>query len=55
MRKTEFEKGNRGKAAVPVIKGQTDFLAEWRESGLITDSQFATFTRTCQSTVKEAT
>ncbi|MFF1450195.1 hypothetical protein ACFVYF_18950 [Streptomyces sp. NPDC058274] len=28
-----------------VIKGQGDLLTEWRESGLITDSQLATFTR----------
>ncbi|MGW4594889.1 phosphoadenosine phosphosulfate reductase domain-containing protein [Streptomyces sp. NPDC004457] len=28
------------------IEGQADLLAEWRESGLITPSQFAAFTRT---------
>jgi hypothetical protein len=28
------------------IEGQADLLAEWRESGLITSDQFATFTRT---------
>ncbi|WP_157876545.1 hypothetical protein [Streptomyces graminilatus] len=52
MRKAELEKGNRGNSAVPVIKGQTDFLAEWRETGLITDAQLATFTRTCQPAAK---
>ncbi|MER5916507.1 phosphoadenosine phosphosulfate reductase family protein [Streptomyces sp. NPDC001982] len=28
------------------IEGQADLLADWRESGLITDAQFATFTST---------
>ncbi|MFG3176553.1 hypothetical protein ACGFZC_16015 [[Kitasatospora] papulosa] len=34
------------KKAPTVIKGQADLLAEWREVGLITPSQFDTFTRT---------
>lgn len=35
-----------GKSAGPVVvEGQADLLAEWRESGLITDSHYSTFTR----------
>jgi len=54
MRKTQFEKTHRGKSTDSVnIKGQADLLVEWRESGLITDSQFATFTRTDQNVAEE--
>jgi hypothetical protein len=54
MRKLGFKSDPRKKAVGPVIiKGQADLLAEWRESGLITDSQLATFTRTYQHSVKE--
>ncbi|MGW2710750.1 hypothetical protein HKX69_05965 [Streptomyces argyrophyllae] len=31
---------------VVITEGQGDLLTEWRQSGKITDSQFATFTRT---------
>ncbi|MFI8815697.1 MULTISPECIES: hypothetical protein [unclassified Streptomyces] len=36
------------KTPLPSVKGQADLLTEWREIGLITSSQYATFTRTSQ-------
>ncbi|MFJ7329001.1 hypothetical protein ACIQVN_22515 [Streptomyces cyaneofuscatus] len=37
------------KGHVPVVKGQGDLLTEWREAGLITSSQYVTFTRSHQA------
>jgi hypothetical protein len=49
---TKAGTARRTRTSVPVVKGQADLLTEWRETGLITTSQFATFTRTTQPTVK---
>lgn len=42
------------KRPLPAIAGQADLLTEWREVGLITPSQFETFTRTSRSVAKES-
>ncbi|NEB42569.1 hypothetical protein [Streptomyces sp. SID14515] len=39
------------KRPVPVVKGQADLLTEWREVGLITPAQYATFTRSPRSNI----
>ncbi|MEU3437861.1 hypothetical protein [Streptomyces sp. NPDC006863] len=40
------------KSPLPAVAGQADLLTEWREVGLITSSQYATFTRTAKPTAK---
>ncbi|MFE5542741.1 hypothetical protein ACFQ71_02865 [Streptomyces sp. NPDC056534] len=43
MPKTETKNGK--PAGPAVIEGQVDLLTEWMNTGLITKSQFSTFTR----------
>ncbi|MFB6654863.1 hypothetical protein ACFCZ4_06770 [Streptomyces microflavus] len=37
------------KGHIPAVKGQGDLLTEWREVGLITSSQYVTFTRSTKA------
>ncbi|MFJ9234410.1 hypothetical protein ACIRJ3_05420 [Streptomyces anulatus] len=39
------------KSPLPAVKGQGDLLTEWREVGLITPSQYVTFTRSTQANI----